>query len=195
MDNSIDKLITYLAKMPGLGKRSATRQALALLQKRDQLLAPLADVMREAYDKVKVCEKCGNFDEISPCHICQNPMRDQQVVCVVKDIADLWAMERMGSFKGTYFILGGLLSASGGTTPESLNIPKLKNRIKEDEIKEIIFALPLTIEGKTTQHYISAELGNMVKCSELAHGVPIGGELEFLDDGTLAEALKSRKEV
>ncbi|WP_409432493.1 recombination mediator RecR [Litorimonas sp. RW-G-Af-16] len=190
----IDRLISLLSKLPGLGPRSARRAALAMLKKPDVLMVPLTHAMGEAADKISTCHVCGNVDSSNPCHICQAPGRDRTRICVVQDVSDLWAMERAGAFRGTYHVLGGTLSALDGVRPEDLNIAALIDRAKSGEIAEIILAMNATVDGQTTAHYITDHLeGADVSVSRLAHGVPVGGELDFLDDGTIAAAMKSRR--
>lgn len=190
----IERLIALLAKLPGLGPRSARRAALHLIGKRDSLAQPLAKAMAEAADKIKACSICGNLDAQDPCALCADARRDGAVVCVVEAMADLWALERTASFKGRYHVLGGTLSALDGVGPEDLNIPSLIERVRGGGIKEVILALGATVDGQTTAHYIADRLaGAGVTVSELAHGVPVGGELDYLDDGTISAALKARR--
>ena len=189
--SEIERLIQLLAKLPGLGPRSARRAALALLKKRDTLLEPLADSLREAADAILTCEVCGNLDTQSPCAICGDPRRDPHVLCVVEEVADLWALERAGVFRGRYHVLGGALSALDGVTPERLNVAKLLDRVTQG-IDEVILAMNATVEGQTTAHYLVDLLGE-VKVTRLAHGVPVGGELDYLDEGTLSAAFKARR--
>ncbi|HEY2008282.1 MAG TPA: recombination mediator RecR [Rhizomicrobium sp.] len=189
--SEIERLIQLLSKLPGLGPRSARRAALALLKKRDTLLEPLADALREAADAILACEVCGNLDTQSPCAICSDTRRDSHVLCVVEDVADLWALERAGVFRGRYHVLGGALSALDGVTPERLNVAKLLERVKQD-VDEVILAMNATVEGQTTAHYLMDLLGDM-KVTRLAHGVPVGGELDYLDEGTLSAAFKARR--
>lgn len=190
----IDRLIRLLAKLPGLGQRSARRAALDLLKKPDALMAPLSQAMADAAEKISTCETCGNVDAANPCHICSAPNRDLATICVVQDVSDLWAMERAGAFRGRYHVLGGTLSALDGVRPEDLNIAKLIMRAQSAEISEIILAMNATIDGQTTAHYITDHLeGADVQVSRLAHGVPVGGELDYLDDGTITAAMKSRR--
>jgi recombination protein RecR len=189
--SEIERLIQLLSKLPGLGPRSARRAALALLKKRDTLLEPLADALREAADAILACEVCGNLDTQSPCAICSDSRRDSHVLCVVEDVADLWALERAGVFRGRYHVLGGALSALDGVTPERLNVAKLLERVKQG-IDEVILAMNATVEGQTTAHYLMDLLGDM-KVTRLAHGVPVGGELDYLDEGTLSAAFKARR--
>ena len=189
--SEIERLIQLLAKLPGLGPRSARRAALALLKKRDTLLEPLADSLREAADAILSCEVCGNLDTQSPCAICSDPRRDSHLLCVVEDVADLWALERAGVFRGRYHVLGGALSALDGITPERLNVTQLLERVKHG-VDEVILAMNATVEGQTTAHYLMDMLGGM-KVTRLAHGVPVGGELDYLDEGTLSAAFKARR--
>ena len=189
--SEIERLIQLLAKLPGLGPRSARRAALALLKKRDTLLEPLADSLREAADAIVSCEVCGNLDTQSPCAICSDPRRDPHTLCVVEDVADLWALERAGVFRGRYHVLGGALSALDGVTPERLNVGGLLERVKQG-IEEVILAMNATVEGQTTAHYLMDLLEGM-KVTRLAHGVPVGGELDYLDEGTLSAAFKARR--
>jgi recombination protein RecR len=189
----IERLIQLLARLPGLGPRSARRAALALLKKRDTLLEPLADSLREAADAILACEVCGNLDTQSPCAICSDPRRDPHILCVVEDVADLWALERAGVFRGRYHVLGGALSALDGVTPERLNVAPLLERVKSG-VDEVILAMNATVEGQTTAHYLMDLLGGM-KVTRLAHGVPVGGELDYLDEGTLSAAFKARRSL
>ena len=190
----IDRLIGLLAKLPGLGPRSARRAALDLIKKRDQLMRPLSDALRAAADNIKTCGTCGNIDAQDPCYFCAAPNRDRTVICVVQDVGDLWAMERAASYRGLYHVLGGTLSALDGIRPEDLNIASLIDRAGAGEAKEIILAMNATVDGQTTAHYITDRLqGANITISRLAHGVPVGGELDYLDDGTITAALKSRR--
>jgi len=189
----IERLIQLLAKLPGLGPRSARRAALALLKKRETLLDPLTHAMASAAAALKQCSVCGNLDTMDPCAICRDPERDTGVICVVEDIADLWALERAGVFRGRYHVLGGALSALDGMTPERLNISGLLQRVQEGAA-EIILAVNATVEGQTTAHYLLDVLEPLrVKVTRLAHGVPVGGELDYLDEGTLSAAFKARR--
>ncbi len=190
----IEKLIDLLAKVPGLGRRSAQRAALALLKKRDTLLAPLAQALVEASEKVKACSACGSLDAMDPCAICASPTRDQGLICVVGEVGDVWALERAGVFRGRYHVLGGVLSALDGVRPEDLRVGKLVERAAAPEVREVIIALNATVDGQTTAHYLTERLqGVDVAVTRLAHGVPVGGELELLDEGTLLAALTSRR--
>lgn len=190
----IERLISLLAKLPGLGQRSARRSALALLKRRDQLLAPLAEAMAEAAAKVKTCTVCGALDTRDPCAICSDPGRDATLICVVEEAGALWAMERAGAFRGRYHVLGGLLSAIDGVGPEALRVGGLVDRASAPEVKEVVLALPATVDGQTTAHYLADRLGGAdVVVTSLARGVPVGGELDWLDDGTIAQALRARR--
>jgi recombination protein RecR len=189
----IERLIQLLAKVPGLGPRSARRAALHLIKKKEQLLVPLAASMNDAVDKVRVCSTCGNVDTSDPCTICTDPRRDVATLIVVEDVADLWALERASAMNVRYHVLGGTLSPLDGVRPEDLNIRSLIARIAEGGVSEVILAVNATVEGQTTAHYITDQLSGMdVKVTRLAHGVPVGGELDYLDEGTLAAALRSR---
>jgi recombination protein RecR len=191
----IERLIQLLAKLPGLGPRSARRAALVLLKKREVLLEPLAGAMRDAAAAIKTCEVCGNLDTATPCALCRDPRRETATLCVVEDVADLWALERAGVFKGRYHVLGGALSALDGVTPERLNVTSLLNRVREGA-DEIILAMNATVEGQTTAHYLMDALAPYgVKVTRLAHGVPVGGELDYLDEGTLSAAFKARRSL
>lgn len=190
----IERLIQLLSRLPGLGPRSARRAALHLVDKREILLQPLAQALAEVADKVKTCPICGNYDSIQPCSICADPRRDGTLLCVVEDVGALWAMERTNAFRGRYHVLGGLLSALDGIGPDELGIPKLVQRVGDDGVKEIILATPATIEGQTTAHTIAERLaGRGVTVSGLAHGVPVGGTIDYLDDGTISAALRARR--
>lgn len=192
----IAELIQLIGKLPGLGPRSARRAALHLLQKKDQLMRPLAKAMTEAAEKIVECSNCGNIDTISPCAICQDERRDKSMICLVETVGDLWALERAEVIKGQYHVLGGTLSPLDGVGPGDLNLTTLVERANGDEISEILIALNATVEGQSTAHYITDLLEDAnVKISRLAHGVPVGGELDYLDEGTLAAAIKSRKQL
>jgi len=191
LGSEIERLIQLLAKLPGLGPRSARRAALVLLKKRDTMLEPLAASLREAADAILTCETCGNLDTASPCAICSDGRRDPHLLCVVEDVADLWALERAGVFRGRYHVLGGALSALDGVTPDRLSVGKLMERVKTG-IDEVILAMNATVEGQTTAHYLMDLLGDL-KVTRLAHGVPVGGELDYLDEGTLSAAFKARR--
>ena len=192
--SEVERLIELMARLPGLGPVSAQRAVLALIRKKTQVMAPLAAAMAEVEAKVRECAICGNITTHQFCDICRNPKRDQSQLCVLETVADLWAMERGANFKGRYFVLGGVLSALDGVTPESLRIPKLLEQVIEGDITEVIMALNATMDGQTTAHYIADQLsGTSAKMTSLAQGVPIGGELNYLDDGTIAAALNARK--
>ena len=190
----IERLIQALAKLPGLGPRSARRAALHLVKNREKLLIPLALAAAEAGDKVTLCSQCGNVDTIDPCTLCNDPGRDQSVICVVEEVGDLWALERAGAWSGLYHVLGGTLSAAEGIRPEDLAIGKLVERVGERAVKEVVLAVNATVEGQTTAHYITERLRpSGVGISRLAHGVPVGGELDYLDEGTLTAAMRARR--
>jgi recombination protein RecR len=190
----IERLIQLLSRLPGLGPRSARRAALRLVEKRETLLVPLGQAMADAAAKVRTCSVCGNFDTIDPCAICADHRRDPSLLCVVEDVAGLWAMERTGSFKGRYAVLGGLLSALDGIGPDDLGIESLVARAIDSAVTEVILATPATVEGQTTAHYVAERLAQCnVTVSGLAHGVPVGGELDHLDDGTITAALRARR--
>lgn len=196
--NEIDQVVQLLSRLPGLGPRSAKRATLHLLQKRESLMRPLSDAISRAADNILECENCGNLDSTNPCHICNDQRRDATTICVVEQVADLWALERTGAFKGKYHVLGGVLSALDGIGPEDLNIDGLIGRVtnEENSSKEVILATNLTVDGQTTAHYITERLADFpVEVSRLAHGVPVGGELDYLDDGTLSAALKARNNL
>ena len=190
----LQRLIDLLAKMPGLGPRSAKRAALYLLKKRGQVMEPLAFALDDAAKKVKACGICGNWDSIDPCAVCADETRKGDVLCVVQDVGDLWALERAGAHKGRYHVLGGLLSPLDGVGPDDLNVGGLIARAKTDAVSEIVIALPSTVDGQTTAHYLTEHLeGANVSVTRLSQGVPVGGELDYLDEGTLAAAMKARR--
>ncbi|WP_323797689.1 recombination mediator RecR [Nisaea sp.] len=192
--DELDRVMHYLAKLPGLGPRSARRAVLHLLRKRETLMRPLADALGAAAEAVRDCSVCGNLDASDPCHICKDESRDGSVICVVEDVGDVWALERAGAFKGRYHVLGGLLSALDGVGPDDLNLDALIARSGSPEVKEVILAMDATVDGQTTAHYISDRLAGLdLSITRLARGVPVGGELDFLDDGTLTQALKARR--
>lgn len=193
--NDIEQLIDLMARLPGLGPRSARRAVLHLIRKRGLLLSPLADKMQTVARTARECLNCGNAGTSDICTICADDRRANGILCVVEEVSDLWAMERGGAFRGRYHVLGGTLSALEGTGPDDLRIPQLKTRIATEEITEVILALNATIDGQTTAHYIADELGASVAMSSLAQGVPIGGELDYLDDGTITAALNARKRL
>ena len=190
----IEALISLLAKVPGLGPRSARRAALQLLKKKDALMAPLAAALTEAAAKVRACSNCGALDTVDPCMLCEAPGRDDGLICVVAEVGDVWALERAGAFKGRYHVLGGVLSALDGVRPEDLRFAKLIERASASSVREIILALARTVDGQTTAHYLAERLAPLgVQVTQLSHGVPVGGELDLLDDGTLFAALQSRR--
>lgn len=189
----IDALIELLAKLPGLGPRSARRAVLHMIRKRALLMQPLADQLSAVAVSARECLNCGNVGTSDICDICESAKRANGQICVVEDVADLWAMERSGVFRGRYHVLGGTLSALDGVGPEDLSIPRLVDRIESEQVTEVILALNATIDGQTTAHYIADQLGQRVQVTSLAQGVPIGGELDYLDDGTISAALNARK--
>src|SRR5262244_1492919 len=189
----IERLIQLLARLPGLGPRSARRAALFLIKKREMLMTPLAAALQTALEKVEVCRLCGNIDTQNPCTVCTDVKRDQSVIVVVADVADLWALERAGAINARYHVLGGTLSPLDGVGPQDLTIDALVSRAHDSAVKEIILALNATVDGQTTAHYITDLLRDAnVKVTRLAHGVPVGGELEYLDGATLAAAIRQR---
>jgi len=190
----IERLIALLGKLPGLGPRSARRAALALLKKKDQLLTPLASALADAGAKVRACSTCGALDTSDPCQVCGDATRDATILCVVEEVGGLWALERASAFRGRYHVLGGLLSALDGVGPEALRIQELLGRAADGQVREVILALPATVDGQTTAHYLSERLAALnVQVTSLARGVPVGGELDWLDDGTIATALRARR--
>ena len=190
----IERLIQGLARLPGLGPRSARRAALVMLKRREALLEPLAAALADAAAAVRACAVCGNLDTRDPCAICADARRDGRVLCVVEDVADLWALERAAAFSGRYHVLGGVLSPLDGIGPEDLSIPGLVERAGAGEVREVVLALGATVDGQTTAHYLVDRLaGCDVEITRLAHGVPVGGELDYLDDGTLTAALTARR--
>ena len=190
----IENLVKLLARLPGLGPRSARRAVLQMMRRRETLLDPLSEALMVARDKIVNCTICGNIDTLSPCTICADSRRDGSVLCVVEDVGDLWALERAQAVKGRYHVLGGTLSALDGIGPDDLNLGGLKQRCADDAVKEIILATNATVEGQTTAHVITDMLSDLdVTITRLAHGVPVGGELDYLDDGTLLAAMKSRR--
>ena len=193
-EGEIERLIQVLARLPGLGHRSARRAALHLLKKKEALLQPLIEALQRAQSSIRPCGNCGNLDSSDPCAICANQKRDPGIICVVADVADLWALERTGAWRGLYHVLGGLLSALDGVGPEHLLIPALLRRVEQGGVREIVLALGATVEGQTTAHFLADRLQPFaVQVSRLAHGVPVGGELDYLDDGTLIQALEARR--
>ncbi|MCG7493870.1 recombination mediator RecR [Thalassobius sp. Cn5-15] len=191
----IDTLIELLAKLPGLGPRSARRAVLHMIRKRAILLAPLADQMQRVAETARECLNCGNVGTADVCDICANEARGNGILCVVEDVADLWAMERAAVFKGRYHVLGGTLSALDAVGPEELRIPQLVDRVTSENVTEVILALNATIDGQTTAHYIADQLEGRVTLTSLAQGVPIGGELDYLDEGTITAALNARRQI
>ena len=193
-NDPVEHLITLLSRLPGLGRRSARRAVLRMLMDPAERMLPLAEALHAAAQAVRPCETCGNLDTQSPCHVCRDAHRDRRLVCVVEGVADLWALERAHAHRGTYHVLGGLLSALGGTGPEDLSIAPLLHRIGAEGIEEVILALPATVDGATTSHYLTDRLKPTgATVTRLAQGVPIGGALDVLDDGTLAAAFKARR--
>jgi recombination protein RecR len=191
--SDIDRLVQLLAKLPGLGPRSARRAALFLFKRRETLMEPLASARAEAAQRVRTCSTCGNLDTADPCSICRDPRRDAGLVCVVEDVADLWAIERSSAYRGRYHVLGGTLSALDGVGPEDLHIDALVRGVAAGGVREVILAVNATVEGQTTAHYIMDRLADSgAQLSRLAHGVPMGGELDYLDEGTLSAALAAR---
>ncbi len=192
----IERLIQLLAKLPGLGPRSARRAALHLITHKQSALAPLAGALGEAARVIRTCGVCGSVDAVDPCRICADDTRDPAALCVVEQVSDLWALERAKAFQGRYHVLGGTLSALDGVGPDDLNIARLVERARDPSVTEVIIALDATVDGQTTAHYVTERLGACgVKVTRLAHGVPVGGELDYLDDGTLSAALKARREM
>lgn len=194
--SELERLVQLLARLPGLGPRSARRAVLALMKKREQLLLPLAGAMREAAERVVTCSTCGNLDTVDPCSICADPRRDPTMIVVVEDVGDLWALERSGATKARFHVLGGVLSALDGVGPDDLDVAGLLRRVREGGVSEVVLAMNATVEGQTTAHYVADRLAGLgCGVSRLAHGVPVGGELDYLDDGTLVAALKSRRSL
>ncbi len=193
-ETEIDTLIRLFSRLPGFGRRSARRVVLHLIKKKETQLIPLADAIQNVIEHVRICPVCGNLDSQSPCSICSDERRNENVICVVQDVADLWAIERSAAFRGRYHVLGGLLSAIEGTGPDELRLPVLEQRLRRTGVSELILALPATVDGQTTGHYIIERFKDLpVKISSLAQGIPVGGELDYLDDGTIQTALKSRR--
>ncbi len=189
----IERLIQLLARMPGLGPRSARRAALHLIGRREQLLGPLADAMRVANERIVVCATCGNIDTSDPCTICRDAGRDASIIVVVESVSDLWALERAGAIRAQYHVLGGVLSPLDGVRPEHLSLDALVARAAEPGLREIIVALSATVDGQTTAHYVTELVGHLpLRVTRLAHGVPVGGELDYLDEGTLSAAIRQR---
>ncbi|MDF1731263.1 MAG: recombination mediator RecR [Minwuia sp.] len=194
--NDVERLIRLLSKLPGLGPRSARRAALHMIQKRETVMEPLAEALSATAAAVRICTTCGNIDTSDPCAICVDPRRDRSVICVVEGVGDLWALERANAFRGRYHVLGGVLSALDGVTPEDLNLQSLMVRAMAADVSEIILATNATVDGQTTAHYLTDRLADSgVSITRLARGLPVGGELDYLDDGTLLTALSSRKPI
>jgi len=192
----IERLIQLLARLPGLGPRSARRAALQLVKRREQLLRPLAEAMTVAANEVRLCSNCGNIDTRDPCTICTDPNRDASVVVVVEDVSDLWALERAKALNARYHVLGGVLSPLDGVGPDDLTVARLIERVADGGIEELVIAVNATVEGQTTAHYITDQLQDMpVRITRLAHGVPVGGELDYLDEGTLLAAMRTRTKI
>lgn len=192
----IDRLVRLLARLPGLGPRSARRAALAMLKRRDTLMLPLADALEGCARSVRPCPRCGNLDSAEPCGVCRDPRRDRATLCVVAEVEDLWAMERAGIFRGRYHVLGGTLRALEGIGPEELGVDRLLARLEPEGVGEVILALGATVDGQTTAHYLAERLRPLGRAvTRLGHGVPIGGELTYLDEGTLDAAMRSRQRV
>ena len=193
-DTSLERLIHLLAKLPGFGPRSARRAVLHMIKYRETVMHPLGDAISRVAESIKICEECGNLDSMSPCSICSSSRRDISTLCVVEEVGDLWAIERSNIFSGLYIVLGGTLSALDGRGPDELNIHKLIKKASQPAVLEVILATNATVDGQTTAHYITERLKECnVKISRLAYGIPIGGELDYLDDGTLGAALKARQ--
>jgi recombination protein RecR len=192
----IDALSGALARLPGLGPRSARRAVLHLMKRRETVLQPLLDALQSVADRLSTCSTCGNVDTADPCAICRDPRRDDKSLCVVEEVSDLWALDRSRLFPGRYHVLGGRLSALEGIRPEDLHIDRLLRRVSAGGIDEIVLAMNATLEGQTTAHYLAERLeGFPVRLTQLAHGLPVGGELDYLDEGTLAQALRARRPV
>jgi recombination protein RecR len=195
-DGPLDTLIRQLAALPGLGSRSAKRIALHLLSAKDGKMEPLIKALESASKAINACSMCGNLDSSDPCRVCRDPARDKTTMCIVATVADLWAVERTASYKGQYHVLGGVLSALDGVGPDDLEIDSLLARLKQGAYKEVVLALSATVDGQSTAHYITDRMESLnLHISRLAHGMPVGGALEYLDDGTIATALKSRARV
>lgn len=193
MGGEIERLIQLLARLPGLGPRSARRAALHLIKKKEQLMVPLSGALAEAVEAVGICSTCGNIDTVDPCGICADERRDSGTIVVVEDVSDLWALERANVMSAVYHVLGGTLSPLDGVGPEDLTIAQLIDRVEKNEVKEIVIAVNATVEGQTTAHYITEQLSGFdLTISRLAHGVPVGGELDYLDEGTLSAAMRAR---
>ncbi len=195
-DAAIEQLIQHLGKLPGLGPRSARRVVLHLIKRRESLLQPLIRALMEVSEGIQICGQCGNIDTNNPCTICSGPKRDHGTICVVEDVADLWALERTAAYRGLYHVLGGTLSALDGVGPEDLKMPMFLERARDEKVTEVVLALSATVDGQTTAHYIAERLADCdVSVTAIAHGVPVGGELDYLDEGTLSTALRARRPV
>lgn len=193
---AVERLIQQLARLPGLGPRSARRAALHLLQRQEAALTPLIRALAEVESNIRVCQVCGNLDARDPCEICRDAERDAGAICVVEQVGDLWAFERAGAYRGRYHVLGGVLSALDGVRPEDLRIDALVGRAAAPEVEEVVIATNATLDGQTTAHYLAERLADCgVRITRLAHGMPVGGELDYLDDGTLATALRLRRDI
>ncbi len=194
----IERLIKMIAKLPGFGQKSAKRATLYMLQNKDSFFAPFITTLQKTHDTIMTCQQCGNLDTSEICHICQDSGRDMRMLCVVENVADLWAMERTKAFNGEYHVLGGTLSALDGITPDDLTITELMSRIAQTPPTEIIIALKATVDGQTTAHYLQERINDFnvdVHVTRLAHGMPVGGELDYMDEGTIMTALKSRQKL
>ncbi len=192
----IENLVQVLARLPGLGPRSARRAVLYLLKRPEATLQPMIAAMQAVHDRLVTCSTCGNVDTVDPCQVCSDPRRDARALCVVEDVADLWALDKSRLFPGRFHVLGGQLSALDGVRPEDLNIAPLIARVEAGGIDEVVLAMNATLEGQTTSHYIAERLeGFPVRLTQLSHGIPVGGELDYLDEGTLAQALRARRPI
>ena len=192
----IERLIRLLGRLPGLGPRSARKAGLAMLKRPDALLRPLLDALATCLERVRVCEVCGNLDTVDPCSVCRDPERDPQLLCVVQEVEDLWAMERLVGFRGHYHVLGGTLSAIEGRSPETIRIAGLLERVAGGRVSEVVLALGATVDGQTTAHYLHERLRPFAcRVTRLGHGLPVGGELNYLDEGTLEAAMRARQKV
>lgn len=192
----IEKLITQFSHFPGMGSRSALRSVIYLLKKKETVMFSFIKILQSVYENSKVCDICGNIDNTSPCHICSNPKRDSTTICVVADISDLWSIEKAGFYRGLYHVIGNKLSAINGISPEDLNIDKLINRLSASEVKEVIIAMSADLDGQTTMFFINDKIKDLgIKVTTLSHGVPVGSELEYLDEGTIIAAFNQRKNI
>ena len=194
--DSLTPLVKLLAKLPGLGPRSSRRALIHLLENKDAVMTPLSRELQNALERIQTCDVCGNLDIASPCHVCTNPNRDRHILCVVESVSDLWALEKSSVFKGQFHVLGGTLSAIDGVTPDDLRNNELIKRVEKGDISEVILALSATVDGQTTSHFIASELKHFdINISAISHGIPVGGELDYLDEGTLSTALQARRHV